>query len=772
MDFLAPHRTRGSHRRGSALILAAIVAALAMAIAAPAQATPNVAQSWGQNGEGTLGDGFSGNEGNNATPVAVKNLSGVTEIASERGSTFYGQALALLESSNAVWGWGRNGEGQVGDGTTTNKDEPVAVCAVGEKAPCAKHLEGVKAIAAGATHSLAVLEGGTVAEWGESDDGSKGSVPAAKSGLSAVKAVAGGYEFSLALLEGGKVMAWGKNNEGDLGDGSTTATEECGELLKEKPCAKKPVEVSGLSGVKAISAADHHALALLENGTVVAWGSNGSGELGNGTTTSSDVPVVVCAVGATSPCSEESKQLKGVTAVAAGQVISVALLANGTVVDWGSGRQGGLGNGSETSSDVPVVVCAAGEKAPCASDLSGVTAIAAGGENGSAGYALLESGKVMDWGDGTWKELGNGSNESHDTPVTVCASGEVAPCARYLENVKGIAAGDEQGFAIGPFPTVTAISPKAGPAAGGNKVTITGTGFIGATEVRFGSTKATSFKVNSESSITAISPAGSGSVFVIVSTPVDNTGTSSADQFTYAPSTLPELGRCVEAKGLTGEYKNHFCVSPGEGHGRDNWLPGPGSKPKFSGTGEATTLETVGNKKIECKSSTFVGEYTGAKSETVTVDLTGCIEHVSKASCQSNPTKAGEIETTQPLEGVLGFITSGEKPVVGWDLKPKSPATTVATFECGKFPEATVHGTVEGSVIAPVKATNVDQMVPAFGLTYTVKAGKQVPERFQGGEPDTLTTTLISGTEKTVEQSGLKTKELSKSEEPLEIKAK
>jgi alpha-tubulin suppressor-like RCC1 family protein len=443
MKLAAEHRTAGSRRLRPALTLATIVAALIMVTAAPAQAhEPYVAAAWGQNGDGTLGNGGGPSSD---VPVGVFGLSGVTAIASERGTTFYGHALALLETGT-VWGWGRNNVGQVGDGTKeTNRVVPVAVCAVGstlEQCQKGAHLSGVKAIAAGNVHSLAVLATGAVVEWGSPGDGSGGLVPVAKSGLSGVKALAAGGDgrnegtgdFSLALLENGTVMAWGAGGSGRLGNGTETSSVEpvavCA-VGEKAPC------VSQLSHVKAIAAGVSWGLALLENGTVVSWGANGTGQLGNGGETGSAVPVVVCALGASSPCSEESKQLKGAKAVEAGQDQSLALLENGTVMAWGGPD---LGNGTSTKSTTPVAVCAAGEKAPCANALTGATAIAAGGENPTASYALVEGGKVMAWGDGTWSELGDGSTESSLVPVTVS----------NLRSPKGIAAGDEQGFAFGP----------------------------------------------------------------------------------------------------------------------------------------------------------------------------------------------------------------------------------------------------------------------------------------------------------------------------------
>jgi hypothetical protein len=91
----------------------------------------------------------------------------------------------------------------------------------------------------------------------------------------------------------------------------------------------------------------------------------------------------------------------------------------------------------------------------------------------------------------------------------------------------------------GGGPTVTSVSPGAGLAEGGTSVTITGTNFTGATAVKFGATAAASFKVTSATSITAVSPAGSGTVDVTVTTPEGTSATSSADRFSYVPKGPP-----------------------------------------------------------------------------------------------------------------------------------------------------------------------------------------------------------------------------------------
>ena len=198
-----------------------------------------------------------------------------------------------------------------------------------------------------------------------------GSVPRQVGGLTGVTAIAGGAGNGYALGSDGTVWAWGLNTYGQLGNGTTTASGV-------------PVQVSGLTGMTAIAGGAENGYALGPDGTVWAWGDNTDGQLGNGTTTNSLVPVQVSG-------------LTGVTAIASGSSNSglngYALGSDGTVWAWGSNRLGQFGNGTltdiengtMTDSSVPVQVLG----------LTGVTAIAAGAENG---YALLSDGAVWEWG--------------------------------------------------------------------------------------------------------------------------------------------------------------------------------------------------------------------------------------------------------------------------------------------------------------------------------------------------------------------------------------
>jgi alpha-tubulin suppressor-like RCC1 family protein len=400
MGFLIRQFVQRPHRRRAGPVLAIWFVGLLMASAAPASATPNIAMAWGENEDGQLGNGTTGGE--SFVPVEVSEVSGVTALSA---GEFH--SLALLESGN-VMAWGSNREGQLGDGTFTNGDVPMAVSGLSGK--------GIAAISAGGEFSLAFGKEGvtrTVYAWGANESGQLGDkkntnsdVPVVTKGLGArtSSAIAAGYEFSLALQKEGTVMSWGENEAGQLGDG----TDE-GESYV-------PVAVSKLSNVAAVSAGEFDSLALLSNGTVMSWGENDYGQLGDGSFANSEVPVAV-------------NGLSGVTAIAAGGEFNLALLSNGTVKAWGLNESGQLGNGTFTNSDVPVTV----------SELSSVTAIAAGGEHS---LALLSNGTVMAWGDNEQGQLGDDEEEGEESDVPVAVSG--------LSNVKGIAAGESFSLAFGP----------------------------------------------------------------------------------------------------------------------------------------------------------------------------------------------------------------------------------------------------------------------------------------------------------------------------------
>jgi alpha-tubulin suppressor-like RCC1 family protein len=345
-------------------------------------------------------------------------------------------ATSAQATPNTALAWGLNNDGQLGDGMTTGPEKcgPEMMGCSTTPVPVSG-LTGVTAIAAGApftslqAFALALRENGTVEAWGGNERGQLGggtknasNVPAEVSGLKEVVAIAAGNEHGLALLASGKVMAWGSNEGGQLGDGTNE-----GSLV--------PVEVPGLGGVVAIAAGGADSFAVLSDGTVRAWGGDSWGSLGTGGT-SSRVPVPVCAVQTTGPC-PGGPFLSGVRTVSTNGTTGIALFSSGTVAAWGFDKGGQLGNGTSMAEDPnPVAVTA----------LSGVTAIAEGGEGSNGGnpfsLALLTDGTVKSWGNNNNGELGVGTSTGpemcEETKITLCSKTPIAVTG--LSHVTAIAA--------------------------------------------------------------------------------------------------------------------------------------------------------------------------------------------------------------------------------------------------------------------------------------------------------------------------------------------
>jgi alpha-tubulin suppressor-like RCC1 family protein len=499
-------------RAATAATIAAVLAVLLLPAAA--SATGGV-MAWGDNAYGQLGDGtttgpetcVSGSPCS-TIPVAVSGLKEVVALAPADGF----HSLALL-SNATVMAWGDNKNGQLGNGTHTGPETCVSGSPCSTTPVAVSGLKEVTAIGAGYEHSLALLSNGTVMAWGNNGFGELGNgtttnsdAPVPVSGLTEVVAISAGYEDSFALRKNGTVMAWGYNVRGELGNGTTTNSDA-------------PVPVSGLTEVVAISAGFEHSVALLKNGTVMDWGENSVGQLGNGMTTNSSVPVAVSG-------------LKEVAAIKAGAYHSHAILSNGTVMGWGDNFVGDLGDGTSTGPEACYTSCS---KTPVpVSGLKEVAALAGGGE---VSLALLSNGAVKAWADNDEGELGVGTSMGPEfcaghscSTIPVAVSG--------LSGVTAISAGNYFSAALvggPPPPTVTKVEPNTGLPSGGTKVTITGTGFTGATAVKFGPTSTKRFTVTSATAIAAVSPDGKpgATVDVTVTTPAGTSPTSPADRFTY-----------------------------------------------------------------------------------------------------------------------------------------------------------------------------------------------------------------------------------------------
>lgn len=299
-----------------------------------------------------------------------------------------GSHTCRLGSNVGASCWGRNQFGQLGHATMTPRST-VPVVVVPEGIPAT-------AISAGSSHTC-VMASGAVGCWGHNHRGQLGNgttrdsaVPVAVNlGRDVITAVAAGGDHTCAVLSNGGVRCWGYNIHGQLGDGTTTRSSV-------------PVTVNDLGGqATAVAAGALHTCAVLSNGAVRCWGLNQWGQLGN-TTVGLDTaaPVSVNDLGGQA------------TAVTAGLMHTCALMSNGTVRCWGRNPSGQLGNGRTTARlAVPVSVTNLGGQA---------TAVTAGWEHTCG---LLSNGTVRCWGLNDRGQLGNGTHANSSVPVTVNLGG-------------------------------------------------------------------------------------------------------------------------------------------------------------------------------------------------------------------------------------------------------------------------------------------------------------------------------------------------------------
>jgi alpha-tubulin suppressor-like RCC1 family protein len=335
---------------------------------------------WGLNDKGQLGDG---SRTNRPIPVEVRGLSGgVAAIAAG------GRHTCALTREGGVKCWGENQSGQLGDGTLA--DHPAPVDVVG--------LNGIAtAVAAGAGHTCALIDSGAVQCWGWDAAGQLGDgktldnkIPVNVKGLDAtITAVAAGYKHTCALTEDGEMRCWGLNAAGQLGDGTTTTSGS-------------PVSVVGLgSPVLSLSAGDGHTCALMKNHAVKCWGDNSAGQLGDDTGRNSAVPVPV--IGLTD----------GALAVSAGSGHTCAVTESGPKC-WGRNLFGQLGNDTLDNSLHPVAVVGF--------SLTAVS-LAVGG-NHTCG--VTAGGGVRCWGNNAFGQLGDGTTVDRSMPVDTVGWNRVA----------------------------------------------------------------------------------------------------------------------------------------------------------------------------------------------------------------------------------------------------------------------------------------------------------------------------------------------------------
>ena len=384
---------------------------------------------WGLNGNGQLGDNSTAQRN---TPVQVDRGN------SSDDTTYLGDSLtvdvtaiaggqhhtAALKDDGTVWCWGLNSDGQLGDGTTAQSETPAAVLDI-----------TVTELAAGGSHTAVLKSNGTVWCWGDNTNGQLGNstktdsdVPVQVSALTDVTAIAAGQSHTAALKSDGTVWCWGSNGQDQLGDGGASGIE-----------STTPVRASGLTDITAIACGFNHTIALKSDGTVWCWGENMNGQLGDGNSpTRSDVPVQVLR-GDSSVDTTYLGDTTAVTSIAGGGYHTIALKSDGTVWCWGLNNRGQLGDGNDGSNrGTPgqVLKGASSGDTTYLGDTDSITAVAGGRYHS---IALMNDGTVWCWGYNVDGQLGDsgGSGTEIDTPVQVLR-GDSSDDTTYLGDTAAI----------------------------------------------------------------------------------------------------------------------------------------------------------------------------------------------------------------------------------------------------------------------------------------------------------------------------------------------
>ena len=343
---------------------------------------------WGKNYHGELGDGTNTDRN---IPTQTSSLGiGRTAVAISSG----GYNTCAILDDGSVSCWGDNYWGQLGDGTTTDRNTPTQTSSLGTGRTAV-------AISSGNGHTCAILDDGSVSCWGYNDyqlgDGTTAhrNTPTQTSSLGTNRtavAISSGQSHTCAILDDGTVSCWGSNYEGQLGDGTIT------DRLTPTQTASLGI---GRTAV-AISSGTYHTCAILDDGSVSCWGGNSFGQLGDGTTTDRNTSAQTSSLGT------------GRTAVAisSGSIHTCAILDDGSVSCWGKGS-GQLGDGTSNPSTTPTQTSSLG---------TGRTAVAITSGTGHT-CALLEDGTVSCWGFNYNGQLGDGTNTERNIPTQTSSLG-------------------------------------------------------------------------------------------------------------------------------------------------------------------------------------------------------------------------------------------------------------------------------------------------------------------------------------------------------------
>ena len=309
----------------------------------------------------------SGGSGDIPIEPVLPDDSADTAVTQRQMLNLGGIHSGAITNDGSLYMWGGNYDGQLGDGTTTNKYTPVKV------------LEDVVSVSLGGFYSSGAITGdGSLYMWGNNHygqlgDGTTDERHTPVKVLEDVVSVSLGDEHSGAITSDGSLYMWGWNYGGQLGDGTTDERHT-------------PVKV--LDNVIAVSLERNHSGAITGDGSLYMWGNNHYGQLGDGTTTERYTPV---------------KVLENVVSVSLGGLYSGAITSDGSLYMWGRNNYGQLGDGTTTDRHTPIKV------------LEDVVSVSLSDHSG----AITSDGSLHMWGRNDYGQLGDGTTMNRHTPVKV-----------------------------------------------------------------------------------------------------------------------------------------------------------------------------------------------------------------------------------------------------------------------------------------------------------------------------------------------------------------
>ena len=348
---------------------------------------------WGAGVQGQLGDSA------NVSSTSAAAVTGLTNPASFSAGN--GAHACVANTKGGVECWGDNSRGQLGTGNFTPANQPTPILFGGPYA----------GVTTGDLHTCAVTVTGIIACWGAGDRGQLGTggttdspFPQQINPIRNVVAIAAGNKFNCALISDGTVICWGDNTFNQLGDGGA------------EPFATTPKTVPGLVNMVSITAGANHACAVSAFGTVLCWGANSRGQIGNNSTLPASFPTTV-------------QGLTDAISVSAGSDYTCAVQAGGTASCWGANDSGQLAASDSLDHLTPTPVIARlfffHLYPPTVTyiSLSGITQISTATNpalpNQEHTCALLSTGVVECWGNNSQGQIGDGTTTNQTRPVPV-----------------------------------------------------------------------------------------------------------------------------------------------------------------------------------------------------------------------------------------------------------------------------------------------------------------------------------------------------------------